>query len=221
MKTFSCASLRLPIPTRLTLPSETVGPWQHLPWWANTGERLENPTAAVDVFLLGSLLWCMVSGDKRLYGDKYRHQTYNLEKRFPDDPRMALVNLVLSQCLGAEEDKCVKNAGEVLEVVDEVIAALTERAPIFDENDVLVLPCRICRKGFLQRVAGKESGCLQMNVTLLENRVPIRSFPVDVLECDVCSNTLQFAPGQPYESLSAGRKSRVDPKPGMPSVLRW
>ncbi len=106
---------------RLTLPKETVGPWQHLPWWANTGTRLENPTPAIDVFLLGSLLWCLVSGDKRLHGEKYRHEAYNLEKRFPSDARMGLVNLVLSQCLGDEEHKCVKNASEVLAVVDEVL----------------------------------------------------------------------------------------------------
>jgi serine/threonine protein kinase len=206
---------------RLTRPQETVGPWQHLPWWANTGRRVENPTPAIDVFLLGSLLWCMVSGDKRLHGEKYRHEAYNLERRFPNDARMGLVNVVLSQCLGDEEHKCVKNAGEVLAVVDEVIASLTVRAPIFDENDRLVLPCRACGKGFLQRVADPAGDGLQMLVALQKNRVPIREFPVDVLQCDVCTNTLHFAPGQPYEILARGRKNRVDPQPGRPSVLRW
>jgi serine/threonine protein kinase len=206
---------------RLTLLKETIGPWQHLPWWANTGVRFENPTPAIDVFLLGSLLWCMVSGDKRLYGEKYRHETFNLQKRFPNDSRMGLVNVVLSQCLGDEEHKCVKNANEVLAVVDEVIAALTARAPIFDENDRLVLPCRVCGKGFLLREVDPAGDGLQMNVALLKNRVPIREFPVDVLQCDVCTNTLHFAPGQPYEMLSRGRKGRVDPQPGKPDVLRW
>jgi serine/threonine protein kinase len=208
-------------PNRLTMPKEAVGPWQHLPWWANTGTRLENPTPAVDVFLLGSLLWCMVSGDGRLHGDKFRHDTYNLEKRFPTDGRMALVNLVLSQCLGDDEHKCVKNAGEVLSVVDEVLAAVTERTPIFDENDVLVLPCRVCGKGFLQRVLGPEGRSLQMIVALHQDRVQKREFSVDVLQCDVCTNTQQFAPGQPYDLLARGRKSRVDPRPGRPGVLRW
>jgi hypothetical protein len=134
---------------------------------------------------------------------------------------MGLVNLVLSQCLGDEEHKCVKGASEVLAVVDEVLAALTERAPIFDENNRLVLPCRVCGKGFLQRVVDQASDSLQIIVSLHKNRVPIREFYVDVLQCDVCTNTLHFAPGQPYDTLSRGRKSRVDPQPGRPGVLRW
>lgn len=206
---------------RLTQSKEAVGPWQHLPWWANTGMRLEKPTAAIDVFLLGSLLWCMVSGDKRFHGEKYRHEAYNLEKRFPSDARMGLVNLVLSQCLGDEEHKCVKDASEVLAVVDEVTAAIKERAPIFDENNVLVLPCRVCGKGFLQRVVDQAGDGLQIGGALAKNRVHIREFYVDVLQCDVCTNSLHFAPGQPYEILSRGRKSRVDPHPGRPGVLRW
>jgi len=131
------------------------------------------------------------------------------------------VNLVLSQCLGDEEHKCVKNASEVLTEVDDVVAALTERAPIFDENNGLVLPCRLCGTGFLQRQVGPAGDSLQMIVALHQNRVPIREFYVDVLQCDVCTNTLHVAPGQPYEMLSRGRKSRVDPQPRRPSVLRW
>jgi hypothetical protein len=206
---------------RLTLPNETVGPWQHLPWWANTGTRLDSPTPAVDVFLLGSLLWCMVSGDKRLYGERYRHDTYNLEKRFPGDGRMGLVNLVLSQCLGDDEGKCVKDAGEVLTVVDEVIAAIRERAPVFDENNVLVLPCRVCGRGFLHQIVGPNGQGMQTAVSLHQDRVPLNTFHVDVFQCDVCTNTLHFLPNQPYQSLWGERKSRVDPQPSKTSGLRW
>jgi serine/threonine protein kinase len=208
-------------PNRLTLPNETVGPWQHLPWWANTGKRLEDPTPAVDVFLLGSLLWCMVSGDTRLYGERYRHETYDLEKRFPSDARMGLVNLVLSQCLGGEEHKCVQNAGDVLTVVDEVVAALTERVPIFNENNVLVLPCRVCSTGFLQPIVGSDNKSLPTEFTLHRSGAQRRDISVELWQCDLCQNIQLFGPGQPYERLSRGRKSRVDPQPERPGVLRW
>ena len=58
------------------------------------GTRFENPTPAIDVYLLGSLLWCMVSGRDRLHGDWYEHDEYNLEKQFPENKQMRLVNLV-------------------------------------------------------------------------------------------------------------------------------
>jgi hypothetical protein len=125
------------------------------------------------------------------------------------------------QCLGDEEHKCVKDASEVLAVVDEVTAAIRKRVPIFDENNVLALPCQVCGKGFLQPEVGPAGRSLQMIVALHQDRVPIREFYVDVLRCDVCTNTLHFAPGQPYEMLSRGRRSRVDPQPGRPGVLRW
>jgi len=103
----------------------------------------------------------------------------------------------------------------------DVVAALTERAPIFDENNGLVLLCRVCGTGFLQRQVGPARDSLQMIVALHQNRIPIHEFCVDVLQCDICTNTLHFAPGQPYEMLSRGRKSRVDSRPRRPSVLRW
>jgi len=139
---------------RLTLTKERIGPWQHLPWWASLPERLENPRPALDVFLLGSLLWVMISGRDWLHGDQYKHPQFDLEKMFPQDRQMRLVNLILSQCLGADEHLCLKNAGELLRVVDEVVSTLGHGVPILDENNDLIIPCAICNKSHVLRPVG-------------------------------------------------------------------
>ena len=200
---------------RVTLSNERVGPWEHLPWWANIGPRLENPTPAIDVFLLGSLLWCMVSGDLWLHGEKYRTDHYNLEKRFRGDPSMRWVNLVLSQCLGDDEGKCVKNASEVLEVVDEVVSTITKNTPIFDEDNVLVMPCRLCETGFYRKMSQSNT---KMHAGLQisdEYGRLINSMKFDVFQCQVCWNTQFFPPGQPYEALKQASRGRVNPQLGM------
>jgi len=198
---------------RVTLSNERVGPWEHLPWWANIGPRLENPTPAIDVFLLGSLLWCMVSGDRWLHGERYRTDHYNLEKRFRGDRSMRWVNLVLSQCLGDDENKCVKNAGEVLEVVDEVISTITKRTPIFDEDNVLIMPCRFCETGFYHNMTAQQSKVhTRFNVSDELGKI-IQSPSFDVFVCDACSNTQFFSVNQPSEILQRHRASRVNPRP--------
>ncbi len=206
--------------SRLTLANETIGPWEHLPRWANMGTRFDNPTAAIDVYLLGSLLWCMVSGHHRLHGDWYKHDEFNLEKQFPDNKEIPLVNLVLSQCLGAEEKLCVPTASDVLNVVDEVVAAITDRAPLFDENDILVIPCPICRKGFYKRKIGPE-GPFTSTLTFFKNNYPAASFTLEPYECDLCQNIVNFQAHFPHSGLQRARKPRVNPQQITESTLRW
>jgi serine/threonine protein kinase len=199
---------------RLTLSNERVGPSEHLPWWANIGVRLDNPTPAIDVFLLGSLLWCMVSGDRWLHGERYRTDHYNLEKRFRGDRSVRWVNLVLSQCLGDDEGKCVKNASEVLDVVDEVIATITKGTPIFDEDNVLVMPCRFCETGFYHGVVERKSRPRAVVQTANEQGQISSPLSFNVIQCNVCSNTQFFLPSQPFEALKQASRGRVNPQLG-------
>jgi serine/threonine protein kinase len=49
------------LPERLTTTTEKVGPRDYMPQWGDLGERLENVQPNFDVYMLGKLLWCMVS----------------------------------------------------------------------------------------------------------------------------------------------------------------
>jgi eukaryotic-like serine/threonine-protein kinase len=53
-------------PHRLTTTNESVGPYDYMPQWAALGERLETVEPNFDVYMLGKVLWCMVSGRLRL-----------------------------------------------------------------------------------------------------------------------------------------------------------
>jgi serine/threonine protein kinase len=203
---------------RLTLPDERVGPWQHLPWWANLPERVENPSPAIDVFLLGSLLWVMVSGRPWLHGDQYKHPSFDLERMFRFDRQMRLVNLILSQCLGSDVNFCLKDATELLRVIEEVVATLMHGAPILDENKNLLIPCQVCNKGFYNRMekTAPKPERLQHFVTL-HNEMKAQEFPmsVDVFTCSFCTNVQYFGGGQPFEALTKTFQKRVNPNPNI------
>ena len=53
-------------PDRLTVTDERVGPRDYMPQWADLGQRLENVHTNFDVYMLGKLLWCMVTGRLKL-----------------------------------------------------------------------------------------------------------------------------------------------------------
>ncbi len=198
---------------RVTLPDERVGPWQHLPRWANLPERIENPTPAIDVYMLGCLLWVMVSGKEWLYGDLYKNPRFDLELTFPNNRSMRLINLVLSQCCGAEENLCVKNAGEVLTVVEEVISTLTKNAPILDENNNVIIPCRFCDVGFYELV--KYQGSLRHTILVSdENHIAQNPIFSEIYRCGFCTNIQYFAIGQPDSFWKGKFRSRVNPHSG-------
>jgi len=121
--------------------------------WANTHRRLSyeeiNPT--LDIYPLGKVLWCMVSGRQTLdfwYFDrraKGNRPSNNLEDLFPGDPSMQIVNEILSKCVVEDEDNCLRSAVELLSLVDQAIARL--RSTGLRPVDGSPWPCRVCGKG--------------------------------------------------------------------------
>ena len=49
-------------PVRLTRTNESVGPHEYMPPWAETGGRLNKVESNFNVYMLGKLLWCIVTG---------------------------------------------------------------------------------------------------------------------------------------------------------------
>lgn len=84
--------------TRLSRTFENVGSRDWMPPWAMT-MRLEEVKPTFDVFSLGKVLWAMFSQQPKLPLWYFRKEQFNLEKLFPDEPRMSLVNDLLSKCI--------------------------------------------------------------------------------------------------------------------------
>jgi len=104
--------------------------------------------------------------------------------------------------------------------VDEVIAAITNRAPLFDENDVLAIPCPVCQKGFYKPKVGPE-GPFTTSLTFHKNDYPVASFTLEPYECDVCYNIINFQASFPQAGLRLERKPRVNLNHVTKSPLRW
>lgn len=137
------------LPARVTRPEESVGPWEYRPPWADMVGRLDDVDASFDVYMLGKLLWCMVSGSLLLPREWYDRPEYDLTKRFPTDPQMYAINAILQKCLRDRADKCLRNASELLAVVSPLLNAM-QRGGQPLEDDV-PRPCRVCGVGFYRQ----------------------------------------------------------------------
>ena len=73
-------------PTRLTRTNESVGPHDYMPPWGEVGGRLNNVDDKFDVYMLGKLLWCMVSGRLLLQREWFRRPENDVTRAFPYDP---------------------------------------------------------------------------------------------------------------------------------------
>ncbi len=88
---------------RLTLTNERVGPRDYMPQWADLGERLEKVHTNFDVYMLGKLLWCMVSGRLKLPREYHSRPPYDIKLMFPKDPHMVAVDTIIKKCVVEEQ----------------------------------------------------------------------------------------------------------------------
>ena len=110
---------------RLTLTFENVGTRDFQPTWSY-GKRLADVRPTFDVFSLAKVLWAMVSGIPRFplwYFDRPGH---DLRQMFPKEPAVQFVHEILRKCVvELESETTLHDAGQFLEEVDTVIAALS------------------------------------------------------------------------------------------------
>jgi len=132
---------------RPTSTYERVGTRDWMAPWAHLNLRLElakvNPK--LDVFPLAKVLWSMIAGQDGFAAWDYDHRENDLRLRFPDDPFMDAVNLLLSKCIVRDEENCLGSATELGAMVDLLIEQFIQsgNGPIGSKP----WPCRMCGKG--------------------------------------------------------------------------
>jgi serine/threonine protein kinase len=186
---------------RLTCTGERVGSRTYMPTWANLGERFENVEPNFDVYMLGKLLWCMVSGCLVLPLWYHRRPRFDLAEKFPHNEQMQAINVILDKCIVEEPEDCLKSAQELLEVVDQTITVLERGVPRVDARGKLSLPCRMCGKGFYRPVdEGPQASVVltrYQQATSANHPILLRAFV-----CNVCTHYEFFAPGGPEEAAA-------------------
>jgi serine/threonine protein kinase len=185
--------------TRVTLTRERVGPWEYMPQWADLGERHDNVKPSVDVYMLGKLLWCMVAGRLRLPREYHRRADFDLEKMFPDNKYVARINSILDKCLVENADQCLASAKQLLELVDLNLALIEQGTPLVDSTGQVLLPCRVCGKGFYQE---RHSEIRFAQVYNEQGRPLDNTLNVRVFVCNTCAHYAFFAPGFPAEAAA-------------------
>lgn len=133
-------------PTRVTLTHESVGPHDYMPPWAEVGGRLGTVECNFDIYMLGKLLWCMVSGRLRLHRERFKRPENDLTVLFKDDPAMFMVNEILAMCVVEEPEQCQTSAGGLAAIVSTYLQMLERNGQLLYMG--VPRPCRVCGHGY-------------------------------------------------------------------------
>lgn len=135
-------------PNRLTFTGESVGPHDYMPPWADVDGRLAEVRPSFDIYMLGKLLWCMVTGRLRLQREYFRRQENDVTLLFPDDPAMHMIDTILKACVVEREEQCTTSAAELVDIVSTLIQRLERGGQLLYAG--IPRPCRVCGRGHYQ-----------------------------------------------------------------------
>lgn len=198
---------------RVTETGEKVGPWDYMAPWLDIDERVVDVTPCSDVYMLGKVLWCVVSGKLKLFREYHRQAKFDLVRMFPDSPHMERVNLILDKCLVSEPHLCLESAAELLTVVDEAIREITRGGNLILPSGNLRLGCVMCGKGIYRPVTRHQAYVKFDQYTTTGQG--ISNILVRVFTCDVCGHHALFTIGYPEEGATRGWKGQGSmPVPG-------
>ncbi len=171
---------------RLTLTNERVGPRDYMPQWGDLGERLENIHTNFDVYMLGKLLWCMLTGRLKLPREYHNRQPYDVKALFPTDSDMPFIDAIVKKCVVEEPEQCLPSATELLSVVDVQLGILERGGHAV--GDGVPRHCRVCSKGQYHRVVNPNVTAKTV-LTLSIAGMPMQ---LAMFICDNCSHVEFF-----------------------------
>jgi serine/threonine protein kinase len=171
-------------PLRHTQANESAGARHFIPPWADIRGRLGNVTPSFDVYMLGKLLWCMVSGREFLLREEFAEPEYNLTVMFPHDPHMFIINNILSKCIVAKSEDCVSTS-ELRSMVRMYVDVLSSGGQLL--RDGVPRPCHVCGHGNYQKDL---SGAMRLWSS--GGATDIQSVPVHTFVCDYCGHLAVF-----------------------------
>jgi serine/threonine protein kinase len=185
-------------PARLTRTNETVGPHDYMPPWAEVGGRLNEVTPKVDIYMLGKLLWCMVSGRLRLQREWFDRADYNPTTIFPGDPAMHMVNVILKRCVVENPAECETSASDLVAIVSTYVRMLDRGGQLLHVD--IPRPCRVCGHGHYQDhgYAATQPPIPKgapVGLRLWVGASEVASLPVYPYVCDSCGHVEFFTRG--------------------------
>lgn len=137
---------------RLTTTYERVGSHDWMAPWANKRSRLtfSEIDPGLDIFPLAKVLWSMIAGVNGFSYWEYQSEENNLEKIFPDDPIMPMVNeRIFSKRIVRHAQECDSSAKSLREQVQELIREI-KASRGYKSDAANIVRCRVCGRGNYQ-----------------------------------------------------------------------
>jgi len=134
-------------PARLTRTNESVGPHDYMPPWTDVGGRLEKVHPNFDVYMLGKLLWCMVSGRLLLRREWFKNQDNDISLMFGHDPHAYMINVILEKCVVERPQDCI-SIRELRAMVLAFVGVIEQGGQLLQNG--IPRPCHVCGGGRYQ-----------------------------------------------------------------------
>jgi len=174
---------------------ERVGSHYWMAPWAYDNVRLElsQVKAPLDIYPLGKVLWSMISGRNGFPFWEYEKADNNLEKLFPNDRSMSLVNSLLARCVVREEKDCLlSSAVNLRSAVDELIEQIITDRSGHRPGRAETWPCRMCGKGNYRPVSPRMGSGPVLMLAQIIGGVVSADQPFSISVCDHCGHAELF-----------------------------
>jgi serine/threonine protein kinase len=129
---------------RVSITGESVGPRDFMPPWVMI-EEFPTIKPKFDVYMLGKVLWCMVSGRLKLHREDFRDPRLDVTKLFPNDPDMYIINQILEKCVVTREQDCLPSAQDLYLMVGKYLEMTQLGGQLL--SDGVPRPCHVCGLG--------------------------------------------------------------------------
>jgi serine/threonine protein kinase len=191
------------LPERLSFTGESVGPRDFMPPWVFLGDMPGEIKPTFDVYMLGKVLWCMVSGKLKLHREDFLEPQLNLAIMFPQDPQMHAINLILEKCVVARERECLGSAIDLWLMAGK-LAQMMENGGQLLKPEIRRL-CRVCGVGeYLpeQKKNGQEHPTTSIQLNRPSGSMAERAggFEMVAFTCNNCQHIQFFKANGPVTS---------------------
>jgi serine/threonine protein kinase len=174
---------------RLTRTNESVGPHEYMPPWAETGGRLNKVETNFDVYMLGKLLWCMVTGRLVLRREWFKRPENDVTVIFRHDPHAHMINTILEKCVVEQQKDCV-GIHDIRAMAIAFVSMLEHGGQLLQRE--VPRPCHVCGHGEYQPESFANSkDVIPVNVQFWAGQ-EINLKRLEVYTCNSCGHVALF-----------------------------
>jgi hypothetical protein len=155
-----------------------------MPPWADVGGRLEDVDNRFDVYALGKLLWCMVTGRLLLQREYFKEPANDVTLMFRDDPQAHMINQILEKCVVERRKNCI-GIHDMRAMVFAFVSTINDGGQLL--QDGVPRPCQVCGHGEYQPELFRQSNPA-FNLKLWNLSGGANDINSDIVRLFVCSS---------------------------------